>query len=203
MGDSRVVFEVPTTTADVLTYRVYILPMTDSERQVKASVQWASSHIVEPKRLGTPSGLLDALYNDMPLEEAALELRKLCDAIAESAEAPAYVLSELAVVLDKQNGLDPNWTPPSACECPMCRRPEVERNPPGVECMYDNISPVGMMAASAASGVQPEGAAAPYFLTQIRGVIERSSARQMAWDRKEREEKKKFDAFRRQHGASI
>lgn len=202
MGSTLISFRVPRTTADVLEYRAFILSMEDATRLVRSAAEWAAAHIEEPADLSRSDMLINWLEREFA-EDSFDELLELCGAIAQSACMPQDVLDDIGKMLDLQNDIDPKWRPKPKCDCPRCRRPDIDENPPGVSCMYDDLNPIAVNVAAIASGVSDGQAQDPYFLTQIRSVFQRSTSRIYAQKREEREEKEAFDELRRQHGANI
>lgn len=180
----------PETAREVLLWRVWI-PTLPLQEQLGAVAEYAAGYCdVEPWRTHDAQSSADVIASlalrwaaaddSLPDDAAQMEVYRLAERIARSAELPQSVAGELQAALDIQNDIDPKWVPKDKyCTCPKCRRADIDKNPPGVSCKYDAINPIALAAASVALGVGEGAADEPYYLVQIRHIAKRSEARLM------------------------
>lgn len=189
------VFDPPPTTADVLDWRVWVQFLPGVEAQILAGIQWACRWLHGDWSADDLGSALAQLTTD---ETYTAELVGLCNAIAESAGVPQASLDGMSALLDKQNGVPPDWKPEPVCKCRQCRRGL--ENPRGQMCMYDDLDP---RSIGALRQVGEAAGAERYYVTQVRAVIVTAENRRLAFERETREAEAKsaemLDEWRGRH----
>lgn len=131
----------------------------------------------------------------LPDEERFTGAVGLCEAIADSAGLPEDVLGQLKLALDLRNLVDPEWTPPKSCTCTKCHWAGLGKtvnNPPGVLCLYEDIDPRAMLAASKVAELTDSGER--WYVAQIRSITERAQARKWLWDEEQADKRAELEA---------
>lgn len=200
---------VPQTTLDVLQWRVRIasLPL---EAKLRCANDWLRSHVVNTDENGPADtqwlGLLQHLAGiDTTDTPAIAHLLLAGDLLCEQAGYPAELLAGIVTFRDRQNGIDPNWKPQPVCDCYQCVSRGRVPNDPDMVCVYD-VPDMSVEAAIALSGI--EDVNEPYWLTQVRGAMQRADSRRWAHEREQREldreenreREERWDETLRKHG---
>jgi hypothetical protein len=185
IGEHEVLFRPPPTTADVLEWTVWIACMDDIAQQIQCAWQWAARWVQgeDAKTLSQKFGDVDSIV-------------QLCSTIAQSAGVPEDIRTGLAELLDKQNGVNPDWKPKGVCGCSRCRR-GIESNQP---CMYDGVDPRLQIAAAAV--IDTHDVDAPLYVNQIRAVLDAAENRRIRFERDTEEDKKRSLDLLRNHPLS-
>jgi hypothetical protein len=178
----------PATLADVLDWRVWCQCIDAGEatltEQAQAAFEWAAQWLVSHDA----DGLATAITDLVEPAQIVPTLVQVCEAIADSATLPAGVVAEMATALDRQNEVPTDWTAPSMCTCPRCRRGL--ENPVGVTCAYDGIDWRALRALGQVAGIQ-DTTERPY-IAQIRGVLAHAESRRLRYERQQREEREEY-----------
>lgn len=182
---TEVSFRPPSTTRDLLHYRVWIAAVRDPEQRWFELIRWVASWVETPAEFAGPDGLAAFLGAADP-SAAAAAFVELAEAIALSAELPPDLIERLQVMLDRQNGIDPKWKPKPSCDCARCRR-DLDHIPEGATCLYEEAGADVLHVADWVGDVLEGSSSEPYYLTQIRGAYSRASGRWSAHERERRE----------------
>jgi len=192
-------YVTPATTRDVLDWRIW-LPSLLIEDYIEQQLVWCARFVPEysPDDLTLLAAGHAVEHHDGDLKFVGLAIQELGDTICASAELPSFVGADLSRLLDLHNKIDPEWKPTEeACSCPRCRRPdEIKINPEGITCIYDGINELALIAGQCALGLDAGTVDEPYYLTQLRHVAKRASARLLRFDRYQREQHDKYNKQR-------